>query len=122
MNNSTSALTSKESEIPHNQSNKPDDFITITETVKLKRRQYEVLKIICDTYRLSLPHYIQEVLIEAMKSDVDEGNFCDVLLKKIEIKDDRKCNRKNNDNYTHRATGTSESTNDRIDMLKKLAT
>jgi hypothetical protein len=113
MNNSTSALTSKESEIPHNQSNKPDDFITITETVKLKRRQYEVLKIICDTYRLSLPHYIQEVLIEAMKSDVDEGNFCDVLLKKIRNKDDGKGNRENNNdnNNTKRATVPSELMN-----------
>jgi NAD(P)-dependent dehydrogenase (short-subunit alcohol dehydrogenase family) len=37
---------------------------------KPKRRQYEVLKIICDTYRLSLSEYIQEVLIEAMKSGI----------------------------------------------------
>jgi hypothetical protein len=113
MNNSTSALTSKESEIPHNQSNKQedDDFITITENIKLKREQYEVLKIICDTYRFSLSHYIQEVLIEAMKSDVEEGNFCDVLLKKIMNKDDGTCNRENNNNNTKRATVPSELIN-----------
>jgi hypothetical protein len=86
MNNSTSAVTSKksESEISHSHSNKQeedDDLITITENIKLKMEQYEVLKIICDIYRFSIPEYIQEVLIEAMKFDIEEGNFCDTLLK-----------------------------------------
>jgi hypothetical protein len=64
MNNSTSAVTSKKSELEmsHIHSNKQeDDIITITEKIKLKREQYEVLKIICDTYRLSISKYIQEV-------------------------------------------------------------
>jgi hypothetical protein len=77
MNNSTSAVTSKksESEVSHGHSNKQedDDIVTITETIKLKSRQYEVLKNICDVYRFSLSEYIQEVLIETMKSDIEEG-------------------------------------------------
>jgi hypothetical protein len=57
MNGSTSAKNSKsETELFPNHKNeqedKDDDIITITETIKLKRREYEVLKIICDTYRL----------------------------------------------------------------------
>jgi hypothetical protein len=62
-NSSTSVLTSKklESKISHSHSNKQeeedDDIITITETIKLKRIQYEVLKIICDTLG-SLYHII----------------------------------------------------------------
>jgi hypothetical protein len=85
-----SAVTSKksESEIFHNHGNKQehdDGIIRITETINLKREQYEVLKIICDTYRLSLSEYIQEVLIEAMKFDIEEGNFCDILLKRMVI-------------------------------------
>jgi|SRR6266496_4802906 len=84
MNNITSALTSKsESEISHTHSNKQDDFITVTEKIKLKKDQYEVLKIICDTYHTSFSEYTQEALIEAMKFDIEEGNFCDTLLEMI---------------------------------------
>jgi hypothetical protein len=113
MNNSTSAVSSKksESEIFPNHSNKQDDFITITEKITLRKKQYEVLKVICDTYRFSLSQYMQEVLIEAMKSDIDEGNFCDVLLKKIRNKnDDGAGNRENNKN-NNTTTGPSELIN-----------
>jgi hypothetical protein len=71
---STSAVTSKSGSEVFNHRNKQegdDDFVTITETIKLKMEQYEVLKIICDTYRLSLSQYIQEVLVEAMKSTLN---------------------------------------------------
>ena len=85
MNNITKTLSSKsESEISHTNSAKKDDFITITEKIKLKKDQYEVLKIICDTYHTSLSKYIQEAVIEAMKFDIEEGNFCDTLLEKID--------------------------------------
>jgi hypothetical protein len=79
-----------------------------------------VLKIICDTYRLSISKYIQEVLIESMTSDIDEGNFCDILLKKIKINDDDDNVIRNNSN-TQCTTENSESTNDRIDVFNKLA-
>src|SRR6266496_6018642 len=93
MNNITSALTSKsESEISHTHSNKQDDFITITEKIKLRKDQYEVLKIICDTYQTSLSEYMQEALIEAMKFDIEEGNFSDVLLEKLNQDDDKEKN------------------------------
>src|SRR5438067_10707387 len=91
MNNITSALSSKsefESSNPH--SNKQDDFITITEKIKLKKDQYEILKIICDTYQSSFSEYIQEAIIEAMRFDIEEGNFCDALLEKIGGEDSKK--------------------------------
>jgi hypothetical protein len=96
MSNSTSSVAFKsESEISHIHRNKQnEDIITITETIKLKRRQYEVLKIICDTYRFSISEYIQEALIEAMTSDIEEGNFCDILLKRIGNSHDGNGNRK----------------------------
>jgi hypothetical protein len=79
---STSAVTSKSGSEVFNHRNKQegdDDFVTITQRIKLKRTQYEVLKIICDTYGLYISEYIQEVLIGAMKSDIEHGNFCDIL-------------------------------------------
>jgi len=47
------------------------------------------LKIVCDTYQKSIPEYIQEALVEVMRSDIEEGNFCDALLDKLGM-DDRK--------------------------------
>jgi hypothetical protein len=45
MNNITKTLSSKsESEISHSSNNKQDDFITITEKIKLKKDQYEADK------------------------------------------------------------------------------
>ena len=91
MNNITSALTSKsESEISPAHNNKQDDFITISEKIRLKKDQYEILKIICNTYQTSVSEYMQEALIEAMKFDIEEGNFCDVLLGKITATKTRK--------------------------------
>jgi hypothetical protein len=93
MNNITSALPSKsDSGISHTHSNKQDDFVTITEKIKLKKDQYEVLKIICNTYQTSFSEYMQEALVEAMKFDLEEGNFCDTLLEKIDNDDKSKNN------------------------------
>ena len=41
------------------------------------------MNIICDTYQISISEYIQEALIEAMKFDIEEGNFSDALLEKV---------------------------------------
>jgi len=93
MSNVTKTLSSKsEAETSHTNSNKKEDFITITEKIKLKQDQHEVLKIICDTYKTSLSEYMQEALVEAMKFDIEEGNFCDTLLEKIDDDDKSKNN------------------------------
>jgi hypothetical protein len=114
MNNITSALPSKsDSGISHTHSNKQDDFVTITEKIKLKKDQYEVLKIICNTYQTSFSEYMQEALVEAMKFDLEEGNFCDTLLEKID-NDDTK------DNNSRSAAPDLMSSD--LDLLKKLQT
>lgn len=51
--------------------NKKDDFITITEKIKPRKDQYEVLKINCDMYYTSFSEYMQE----AMKFDIEEGKL-----------------------------------------------
>jgi len=57
--------------------------IPLSEKIRITRKQYEVLKIVCDTYQKSIPEYIQEALVEVMRSDIEEGNFCDALLDKL---------------------------------------
>jgi hypothetical protein len=121
MNNVTKTLSFKsESEISHTYNNKKDDFITITEKIKLKKDQYEVLKIICDTYHTSLSEYMQEALIEAMKFDIEEGNFCDTLLEKIDNDDKNK--NMNNSVPSSSAPLAPDLINSDLDLLKKMQT
>jgi hypothetical protein len=117
MNSVSKTLSSKsEAEIPYTNSNKEEDFITITEKIKLKKDQYEVLKIICDTYQTSFSEYMQEALIEAMKFDIEEGNFCDTLLEKI-----HKYNKSKNNSPSPDPLDPDLMNSD-LDMLKKLQT
>jgi hypothetical protein len=41
------------------------------------------LKIICDIYEIPFSEYMQQALVEAMRFDIEEGNFSDSLLEKI---------------------------------------
>jgi hypothetical protein len=60
---------------------------------------------------------MQEALVDAMKFDLEEGNFCVVLLDKITDEDDKK---KNNNNSS--SSFAHKPLNSDLDMLKKLQT
>ena len=60
-----------------------EELVSITEKINLTKKQYEVLNIICNTFEESISQYLQEALVEAMRFDIEEGNFCDTLLEKI---------------------------------------
>ena len=83
---STDVLTS--SKLANTQ-NKNKDVITINEKVNLTKQQHQVLKIICDTYETSFSEYMQQALVEAMRFDIEEGNFSDTLLEKIGVEDSK---------------------------------
>ena len=80
---SSSSVAAPSKEIIHNNKTNPEDLVIIAEKVHLTKSQYEVLNIICNIYQTSLSEYMQEALLEALKFDIEEGNFCDVLLEKI---------------------------------------
>jgi hypothetical protein len=67
----------------HNGSENDMVDITLPEKIRITRKQYEVLKIVCDTYQKSVSEYMQEALVEVMRTDIEEGNFCDALLDKL---------------------------------------
>jgi hypothetical protein len=102
MNNSSSlssssvATSQSSSKLTHTQSKNKDtvvdDVITINEKVNLTKQQHQVLKIICDTYQISLSEYMQQALVEAMRFDIEEGNFSEALLEKIGGEDSKKDN------------------------------
>jgi hypothetical protein len=61
---------------------------------------------------------MQEALVEAMRFDIEEGNFCDTLLEKIGEDDSKK------DNFTSPSSSPTslapDLMNSDLDLLKKL--
>jgi hypothetical protein len=60
------------------------NLVTVSEKVNLAKDQHELLNIICNIYEISISEYMQEALIEAMRFDIEEGNFSEVLLGKLD--------------------------------------
>jgi hypothetical protein len=125
MNNSSSAssvssaATSKLSNTQNKNNDSIDDVITINEKVNLTKPQYQVLKTICDTYQMSISEYMQQALVEAMRFDIEEGNFSDALLEKIGGEDSKKDNNSSSSSSMSLNPGV---TNNDLDLLKKLQT
>jgi hypothetical protein len=92
-----------------------EDVITINEKISLTKQQHQVLKIICDTYGTSFSEYMQEALVEAMRFDIEEGDFSDALLEKIGGEDSK------NKSSSHSSVAQSLANND-LDLLKNLQT
>jgi hypothetical protein len=45
---------------------------------------------ICNSYEMTVSEYMQQALIEAMRFDIEEGNFSDVLLEKLGVETRKK--------------------------------
>ena len=102
----------------HTNIDKDDHFITISEKIKVKKDQYKVLKIICDVYQIPLSEYMQQALVEAMRFDIEEGNFSDALLEKIGGEDIKKD--KNSSPSSTSTTLAPDLMKSDLDLLKKL--
>jgi hypothetical protein len=59
------------------------ELVTINEKVNLTKEQNEILKMVCNSYEMTISEYMQQALVEAMRFDIEEGNFSDVLLEKL---------------------------------------
>ena len=92
-----------------------DDVITINEKVNLTKQQNQVLKVICDTYETSFSEYMRQALVEAMRFDIQEGNFSDALLEKI----GGEGSKSDNSSSSHSSVAKSLTSND-LDLLRKL--
>jgi hypothetical protein len=131
MNNNSSSLsstlapTSQSSKLSMTQNKNKDtvvdDIITINEKINLTKHQHHVLKIICDTYEISFSDYLQQALVEAMRFDIEEGNFCDALLEKIGGEDNKK-----DDSSSHLSPPPTPDIPDLmksdLDLLKRMQT
>jgi hypothetical protein len=125
MNNSSSVSSFSSAATPSSKSTNSqdkntdsiDDLITINEKINLTRQQ-QVLKIICDIYEISFSEYMQQALVEAMRFDIEEGNFSDALLEKIGGED----NKQNNSSPSSSASLAPDLMKNDLDLLKKLQT
>jgi hypothetical protein len=76
------------------------------------------LKIICDTYEISVSEYMQQAVLEAMRFDIEEGNFSDALLEKIGGEDSKK----DKNSPPSPASIDPDLMKTDLDLLKKLQT
>jgi len=103
------------------QTNNKDDheeLVSITEKIDLTKKQHEVLNIICNTYEESISQYLKEALVEAMRFDIEEGNFCDALLEMINSNDKSE----SNPAWYGPSSLTPNLVNSELDLLKKRQT
>jgi hypothetical protein len=82
MDNQSSSVFSSPTSIQTNNRD-PSELVTINEKVNLTKEQNEVLQMICNSYEMTISEYMQQALVEAMRFDIEEGNFSDVLLEKL---------------------------------------
>jgi hypothetical protein len=69
---------------------KDSEPVAINEKVNLTKEQNEVLQMICNSYEMTVSEYMQQALVEAMRFDIEDGNFSDVLLEKLGVEKEKK--------------------------------
>jgi myosin-crossreactive antigen len=59
-------------------------FTTINESIKLTKKQNEILTMVCDLYEMKVGEYIKDALIESLKEELTDGDFCGLLASKLD--------------------------------------
>lgn len=52
--------------------------------INLTKDQFELLNIMSKAHDKSISEYIQKAVIETMKNEIEFGDFCDILLDKLD--------------------------------------
>lgn len=68
----------------HAETTRQDSHVTINERIILTKEQYELLRIILAASNKSISEYVQKAVIETMKNEIEFGDFCDILLDKLD--------------------------------------
>jgi hypothetical protein len=120
MNNSSSVSSFSSAATPSSKSTNSQDKNTdsIDDLITINEKIQQILKIICDIYEISFSEYMQQALVEAMRFDIEEGNFSDALLEKIGGED----NKQNNSSPSSSASLAPDLMKNDLDLLKKLQT
>jgi hypothetical protein len=62
----------------------PDSNVKINQQIILTKDQFELLKIISKAHDKSISEYIEKAVLETMKNEIEYGDFCDILLDKLD--------------------------------------
>src|SRR5439155_539252 len=54
-------------------------FTTLNEPIKLSKKQNEILVMVCDLYEMKIGEYIKQALIESLKEEITDGEFCELF-------------------------------------------
>jgi hypothetical protein len=57
---------------------------TINEPITLTKKQNEILTMVCDLYEMKVAEYIKDALIESLKEEITDGDFCGLLASKLD--------------------------------------
>jgi hypothetical protein len=79
-------------------------YTTLNEQIKLSKKQNEILAMVCDLYEMKVGEYIKDALIESLKAEITDGEFCVLLASKLD--DDKKEN-KGDKAISHEVSGVS---------------
>lgn len=66
----------------------PDSCVVLNQQIILTKDQFELLKIMSKAHDKSISEYIQKAVLETMKNEIEFGNFCDILLDKLDSESD----------------------------------
>jgi hypothetical protein len=82
-------------------------FTTINESIKLTKKQNEILTLVCDLYEMKVGEYIKDALIESLKEELTDGDFCGLLASKLD--DNKKADKSEGGNkaISHEVSGSS---------------
>jgi hypothetical protein len=64
--------------------NTQDSYIKFDQEIVLTKNQFELLNIVSKAHDKSISEYIQKAVIETMKNEIEFGDFCDILLDKLD--------------------------------------
>lgn len=83
MNRSFISLT-RTSQDDYTDADRTDSCIKFNQEIVLTKYQFELLKVISKAHDESVPEYIQKAMLETMKNEIEFGDFCDILLDKLD--------------------------------------
>lgn len=62
----------------------PDSYVKINQQITLTKDQFELLNVISNAHNKTVSEYIQKAVLETMKTEIEFGDFCDILLDKLD--------------------------------------
>jgi myosin-crossreactive antigen len=79
----------------------------INEPIRLTKKQNEILTLVCDLYEMEVGEYIKDALIESLKEEITDGDFCVLLASKLDENKKENKGKTGDKAISHEASGIS---------------